>query len=66
MKKRYDKPETLVVVLGTRAMLLAGSVEKPTAGIDPSEEVEPGAVESRRGSHNVWDDPEEDTQDTGW
>lgn len=54
MKKRYEMPEIQVVKINTTT-LLAGS---PDAYVDPSQSVNPGEVESRRGCHD-WDDEDD-------
>ena len=56
MKKRYEMPEVQVMKIKTMSML-AGS---PDAYIDPTESVDAGLVESRRGRNTIWDDEDKD------
>ena len=51
MKKIYNSPKVLVVLLDTQEMIC---VSGPGAGIDPTGSVDADKVESRRGS--FWDD----------
>lgn len=61
MKKVYEFPVTDVMELSP-SVILTGSVEEPNAGINPDDDVDAGAIESRR-RNNVWDDEEDEEDD---
>ena len=59
MKKIYQCPELEALKISA-STILAGSVAKPEAVVDPdADEVNPDNIESRRHT-NVWEDEEEE------
>ena len=56
MKKRYEIPEVQVMKIKTSALMI---VSNPQVGIGDGY-VDPGKVESRRGSRDDWDDEDEE------